>query len=492
MKVTPATVSRFAFSQFLVPPLAVLLSLLAPLPSQPIQAQVDAPLDKGEPFPVTRQPAGLESCKSGSAKGRLFDPVLVQGQWLNRVLGSPVAALRLHRCCDGGFETIRFQVDERTAEGDWVFPQGKKNNRSEGNGVLDGQDVLLFMAKDAGQKKDRDAAPPGASSVVEIELEESAGGNPAWVYLACYDDPAPPLCPLPDYVRYKYETEEVFTDTNYSRFIITEEGLHTSFSDIGAVLPAAGGNGENRMDRMKTRIQIRFFFNLIRLSFNEETLGQDVIAYITGPVRVIRRMEQFFKLPFGLRGLRSVTDLHLYESLTLVPAEISVPRGADRLVTYSRVWFGADFSPNVIGSLFRNSENLEPLIIDGRMSEQERQFSTKQDRWRVYYGPTGAMLIRGVFPPEYLERVEIRQRYVDDLSVASPPERYEGSIGLVQTEIVTSRPPAGRYRILMEVCFPPHYEEGDETECLKVRDDPLRIRIDGKDYLNRLEPCGPD
>jgi hypothetical protein len=215
-----------------------------------------------------------------------------------------------------------------------------------------------------------------------------------------------------------------------------------------------------------------------------------VIAYITGPVRVIRRMEQFFNLPFGLRGLRSVTDLHLYENLALVPAEISVPKGADRLVSYSRVWFGADFSPNMIGSLFRNSENPEPLIVDGRMSEAEKQFSTKQDRWRVFYGPPGAVLFRGVFPPEYLKRVEIRQRYVDDLSVASPPERYEGSIGLVETEIVSSRPRAGRYRILMEACLLPHYEEGYETECLQVRDEPLRIRVDGKEHLNRLDLDG--
>jgi hypothetical protein len=241
------------------------------------------------------------------------------------------------------------------------------------------------------------------------------------------------------------------------------------------------------MDRMKTRIRIRFFFGLIPLSFNEEMLGQDVVAYITGPIRVIRRLEQFFKLPFGLRGLTSYTELHIYESFTIVPAEINVPRGVDRVISTSEVWFGADLSPKAIGSLFRNSENLEPLIVDGRMSESEKLFSTKQDAWRIYYGPPGAMLFRAVFPPEYVALVEMRQRYVDDLSVASPPERFPGSIGLVQTEIVSRKPKAGRYRICMEVCFPPHYREGDEDACLNVTGNPLRIRVDDKEHDNRLQ-----
>jgi hypothetical protein len=401
-----------------------------------------------------------------------------------------LGALRLVRYRKGRFEPIRFQLDERTLEGDWIFPYGKKNNLSESNGLLDGQDVLLFMARDAGERATQDASPQGASSLAEIGLEDPVDGNMAWVYLAVYEDQPPSLSPLPDYVRYNHETEEVTTDFNYTKFMITEDGLHTGFSDIGAILPPAGGTGENRLDRMKTRIQIRFFFNLVPLSFNEETLGQDVVAYIRGPVRVIRRLEQFFKLPFSLRGMTSFTDLHVYENIVVVPVEIHVPKGVDKVISYSKVWFGADFAPNVVGSFFRNSENLQPLIIDGRMSEAERQFSTKQDKWRVFYGPTGAMLIRGLFPPEYAGLAEIRQRYVDDLSVVHLPERYEGSIGLVQTEMVSKNPQPGRYRIRMEVCFPPHYREGDETDCLNVEDNPLRIRLNGNQYVNRVDLDG--
>lgn len=97
-------------------------------------------------------------------------------------------------------------------------------------------------------------------------------------------------------------------------------------------------------------------------------------------------------------------------------------------------------------------------------------------------------MLRAVFPPEYAEVVEIRQRYVDDISVVEPPERYEGSIGVVQTEIVSKNPRAGRYKILMEVYFPSNYQAGDEASCLNVRDRPLRICINGNKHINQLNP----
>ena len=95
-------------------------------------------------------------------------------------------------------------------------------------------------------------------------------------------------------------------------------------------------------------------------------------------------------------------------------------------------------------------------------------------------------MFRAVFPPEYSHLVEIRQRYVDDITDVCPPERYKGSIGLLETEVVSRKPKAGRYKFLMEVYFPPHYRPGDEADCLNVRDRPLRTRILGDEYANRL------
>ena len=86
------------------------------------------------------------------------------------------------------------------------------------------------------------------------------------------------------------------------------------------------------------------------------------------------------------------------------------------------------------------------------------------------------------------EVAEITHRYVDDFAVVESPERYEGSVGVVKTEIVSRKPKAGHYNLLMEVYFAPDYRPGDEGGCLNVRDRPLRIRVHGKTHANNLNP----
>ena len=63
------------------------------------------------------------------------------------------------------------------------------------------------MAGDAGARADPDAPLQGASSVTEIELEDPVNAGRGWVYLATYRTNPPPRCPLPDYVRYNYDTD---------------------------------------------------------------------------------------------------------------------------------------------------------------------------------------------------------------------------------------------------------------------------------------------
>ncbi len=466
--------------------LLCLLIFLFPVPpgfaSPPAEAGPDLLVDgtgtgqEPEPLPPWKQT-------------RFPDPVLVTGEILMGFEGLEIRGLRLFRWRDGDFEAIRFQVDERTEDMDWVFPYGKKNNARRGNGKLDGRDVLLFMARDAGARASGELEMPGAARMEAITLEDPVDGSRRWVYLAFFPKDPPPLCPLPDYVRYDYENEEVATDCVFSKFIITPDGLHTSFSDVGGIPVVSGGSGGNRIDRLKFRVEIRFFFNLIPLRVHEEVMGQDVVAYIQGPIRVIRRMEQFMKLPFGVRGLRTYSDVHHFEGVVVVPIEVHVPRGVVRIVNKANIRFGMDFDPVAIGDYFRNSENPEPLVIDGRMSPSEKLYCRHEDRWKMAYGPSGVYMTRSVIPPEVRSMMEIHQEYEDDLSTPWPPENSPGSIGFAYSdlEMVKGRGRAGRHRFFMDVYFPPFYEIGDETIYLDLRDRPLKIIVGDRVAGNNLD-----
>lgn len=416
---------------------------------------------------------------------RFPDPVFILGETLPPAfLGKEIRSLRLFRFVDKDFEPIRFQVDERTEQGDWIFPYGKRNNGPQSNGRLDKQDVILFMARDAGEKAQGSIGFQGAGPVTGIELEDPVDQGNGWVYLASYPGEAPSLSDLPDYVRYDAENEIVSSAFTRAEYLITGKGLHTSFYKHHSTPIGAGGTGENLVDRLKFRVNLRFFFNLLPLSLHEEMLGSDVIAYIRGPIRVLRRYEQFVKLPFGIRGVKTYADVELYESFATVPITLNVPRGFHRVVSSATLRYGTDYSPNVIGSFFRNSELPEPLIIDGRMSEMEKHFPAKQDQWRIFYGPHGVLMTRTLYPPEILDMVEIRQGYMDDIETVLPVERFPGSIGYAFTEIHTSKVRAGSYRIFLDFYFPPHYEPGDEIRFLQLRDHPLRIRIKDNETVN--------
>ena len=59
---------------------------------------------------------------------RFPDPVLIQGKSFPGITGGPLGNYRVYACRMGQFLPIRFQIDEMTEEGDFIFPYGKLNN----------------------------------------------------------------------------------------------------------------------------------------------------------------------------------------------------------------------------------------------------------------------------------------------------------------------------------------------------------------------------
>jgi len=403
-------------------------------------------------------------------------------------MGDELKNLRLYTCQEGAWSPVRFQVDERTREGDWIFPYGKRNNGWRSNRRLGPQDVILFMARDAGEQGCDPGQLQGTSSVVALDLRDPTDGREASVLLASHRDPAPPQCTLPPYVNYDPESEIVSSVSMQSEYLITENGEHTGFYTSRVTPPEAGGTGENYVDRLKFRAEIRFFFNLIPLRVTEQNQGSDVVAHIRGPVRVLRRQEQFVRLPFGIRGLKGIADVALYENIGTVPVKVSIPRGMGRIVSSAHAEFGTDYAPSVIGSFFKNDRNPDPMIVDGIMSPSEERFDTTLDDWRIFYGPCGVLMTRIFFPPELKDTMELRQKYLDDLETRMPPDRFPGSIGFAYTE---GRPgkdiPHGDFLIPLDFYYPPNYRPGDETHYLKIRDEPLRIRIENREYVNPVD-----
>ena len=124
---------------------------------------------------------------------RFYDPVELRSEVLTELLGGQISLLRLYSFSDGSFHQVPFQFDEWTSDGYLIVDIGPEANAELGNGILDPQDMLAFMARDAGDRVPRSYWPDGVEKGVEIEIIDPVSGGQGWYYLLQFSDQAPEL-----------------------------------------------------------------------------------------------------------------------------------------------------------------------------------------------------------------------------------------------------------------------------------------------------------
>jgi len=410
---------------------------------------------------------------------RWVDPVTVDGALLSEMQGLPIANLRLYAFRTGIFEPVRYQIDEMTGlNGDWILPEGPLPNAELGNSKFDPWDKLLFMADDTGDKADREKWVPGYSKGVEIEITDPLTREKGWAYLLYFDSDPPARSSLPPYVRYDFETETLDTDYVLGQSIITEDGKHSNYYKHLSIPESAGGNGKNFVDRLKVRATVKIFFGTITLRLNEGRIQGDTLAFKDGPIRLIRRLEQYVLLPTGIKVLRAVADINQYRNIGNCPIIFQIPFQMNYLVSSFVINFGTDYSENAFGAKIYNSNNLQGFLVDGKMDDNEKNnFNSSFDKWRLITGDIGTFMNRTIMAPEVEKHVIISMGLVDDLEKEFPPERYPGTIGCLWQEWDVGNAPKGKYTMFLEFYWVPNYTAGDESKYLNYTDNPIIIRV---------------
>jgi len=423
---------------------------------------------------------------------RFPDPVTIQAERLPAALsGGVLENYRVYACHKGRFEPIRFQIDEMTEGGDFIFPYGKKSNKKLSNGIMDSRDLLLFMAHDAGDRVPETFWPKNATHATEIEVVDPIDKSRAWTYLFFFEKDPPPLCPLPDYTKYDYETETLGGEYWRTSYIINKKKKHTNVYKEFAVLPKGGGTGENFIDRLKIRSTIKLFFGKITLTTDEERLESYVVnTWIQGPIRVVRRLEHIVRGPFKMVLVRILSDVYYYETMFTCPIHFDFPFKIERVVTSLSMRIGTDFSPVVKDSMFYNNNNLEGDTINGRMDETEANFNPKADSWRVMVGDWGAMMTRSVLTTEAENYLQIVQGITDDETYENPPETFPGNIGWTWQDWRIGQLPGVTIPFTWNSTPPPHYKPGGEVPYLNYMDHPITVKINGTLYENQARIFG--
>jgi hypothetical protein len=416
---------------------------------------------------------------------RKVDPVIMDGKLARDVVGAPLNNLRLYAYQDGKFEPILFQIDEMTGQnGDWIMTGGPIKSVDLSNGKFDTWDKLLFMADDAGDKASKDEWISGYTKGSEIEIVDPLTNEKGWVYFLHFASNPPAKSSQAPYVTYDYNTEIFSSDIWGSEYIITEGGLHSTYYKRKWNTVKSGGNGESYVDRLKIRPTFKVFGVPIRL--NEEGVKANVIGHQLGPIRLIRRLEQYVKV-VNVPALRVVEDVTYCRYTSTVPVQFEVPLNHPKKFGINIVIrFGTDYAPSALGSMCYSSTNPQGFEVDGKMDDGEKNYNTALDNWRLITGDFGTFITRTMLTEETKQNVKITMGMIDDINFKHAPERYPGCIGYVWQDWDFSDAAKGKYHLYVEFYHMEKYKPGDEVRFLNYADHPIKIKSSGQEGISQL------
>jgi hypothetical protein len=133
------------------------------------------------------------AAQAQSLGARAWEPVVVRGQSVSALAGTPAGQIFVYAYRGGGFVQIPSQVDEKIdrvldGQGDTRFYSGTDlestydYDHAEHNG-LDADDEVVFMAQDLGGKAPAGATVPGAQQAYELSISDRASGAAGTAYV---------------------------------------------------------------------------------------------------------------------------------------------------------------------------------------------------------------------------------------------------------------------------------------------------------------------
>lgn len=412
----------------------------------------------------------------GRTLERIEDPVVFSGDKLKKFYGIKLSKLRLYSCKRHNLETIPFQIDEKDAKGEYVFTQGKKVNKDEDKGRLDGNDEIVFMVKDAGDKCHRDVWPKGYGQAAEIEITDPLNNEKAWVYMFSFSEP-PPLSTM-DYIRYLPKEEKFVTDVIIFGFTNKE---YPAIADYMAFPPRDTRKRPiDLLDRFKVRLTATFLWGSLAISKNETDINSKIVAFIDGPIRVIQKVKFSLDLVWGVPSPSVLRISITYPNSGEFPDELTMPFDAGYFFTDVKLLASFDLNPEAGSVLFYNEYNPSGVTIDGKMSEDEKALNLTFADWTVVVTPDKDAVVGRADLGTLLKGIKATKRflYLDDVTIMDEPEDIPGqygTIGWVIEELTSIK--KGDYSFDILIYFARDFEKGYEVNFFNILDHPVEIEV---------------
>ena len=271
-------------------------------------------------------------------------PIILKAQKdLKEAQYFPVKMYRLFKTARDGKTPIpiRFQIDEKDEDDDFILSEGQEPNTKKSNYIFEGYDELVFMGEDVGPKVKptnwKHIKRPTYLYEIAFQNKQHLGA----VYLGVYSTYTKPTNPPPknsissekNYVAFNLAQSEVLTSKYRYNF---DKKNYLVVQDIFL----RGQKERKVIDASSFYLKLNFKY-FITLYLNHSRIDSTLEAFKSGPIRTIARVDFDLKLLTINLNLGMYTEVSFFSNAIILPAEIEIPfDGQKRLHKNSLFYYG--------------------------------------------------------------------------------------------------------------------------------------------------------
>jgi hypothetical protein len=222
-------------------------------------------------------------------------------------------------------------IDQKNSKDDWVWnavPSANKDTGTRpradmtyddedpaGKSVFDANDVIVFLARDVGDRNRAEVAQLGAQKIVELEVTDPVDATRGWTYIAYFESDAPSRSDT-RYVRYEASELRVIGPDHEFRYSPQDIMVLDDFR-VGGVSIFAG-------NRIRGKVKAGLGPLTIDVEFSEKSIEGYNLGYIEGPVRIIRRSVEHVRTKSGIESPEVNCDHFHYPWHAEIPLLLSI------------------------------------------------------------------------------------------------------------------------------------------------------------------------
>ncbi|MDX1694927.1 MAG: hypothetical protein R3208_14265 [Ketobacteraceae bacterium] len=392
-----------------------------------------------------------------------YKVIQISGKDVPNALGVDISELSLAAIIDDVLEPVPYQIDEYNTGGaiyfeNWDVPiDGTKD-------LMDPNDKLLFMFKDAGPRKEKHHFVDG-ELVAEIQLTDKKGIK-RYAYLLRHSK----LRSQEQYVRYSSELAQVETDF-YS--LTYDKENHLKWIDF----TARNFVGEPPLDSMKIRMEGGLVTPITQTSLDNDEFVALPIGEVTGPIRSTTQLKVTLWL-MNLPILKISLQLHHYPKAMLYDVRVLMPSVRRKLLVDPVLTLSTEGN-KLLGATMRTA--LGPKnggIVDGVIDATEQQMiesGINQTQNWIWASTQRNLDLVAFFNFLGDTNEPIALQLLDSFDNEDPPERFVGQLPNLGYKILNF-PQSGFFGFVVSIYLDQGFEGAPEIFTQDLRTPP-EIRV---------------